>query len=216
MNHELKMAELLCTRMCHDLTGPIGAVNNGAEFLSEEGFNMQGQAVELITSSAFAAVARLQFYRTAYGNVKESGEANLSDKQKLAADFFIGSKVVLDWPDSHTDAANVSISTKMTRLILNLIILGSSALIRGGDLMVRIGADAAGNKVVNVSAKSPHLKWEPEFDAVFAGKLSVEELTPKNVQAQLTKYFVDDLKATLSIKATEGMLEFEVFQKTVV
>ena len=59
MTDELRMAELLCTRLCHDLTGPIGAVNNGAEFLGDEGFSMQGQAVELIISSAFSAVVRL-------------------------------------------------------------------------------------------------------------------------------------------------------------
>jgi histidine phosphotransferase ChpT len=46
MIEELRMAEMLCTRLCHDLTGPIGAVNNGAEFLSEEGFNLQNQAVD--------------------------------------------------------------------------------------------------------------------------------------------------------------------------
>src|SRR5437870_3911345 len=87
MSDGLKLAELLCTRLCHDLTGPIGAVNNGAEFLSEEGFNLQSQAVELITSSAFSAVSRLQFYRMAYGRVKDSGEASLTDSQKLATDF---------------------------------------------------------------------------------------------------------------------------------
>src|SRR6185295_6947187 len=113
MIEELRMAELLCTRLCHDLTGPIGAVNNGAEFLTEEGFNMQGQAVDLIVSSAFSAVARLQFYRMAYGKVKEQGEANLAEKQKIATDFFAGTKITLDWPDSHTDAAGVALSLKM-------------------------------------------------------------------------------------------------------
>src|ERR1700722_10587188 len=98
MIDELRMAELLCTRLCHDLTGPIGAVNNGAEFLSEEGFNLQSQAVELIISSAFSAVTRLQFYRMAYGKVRDHGEANLAEKQKLATDFFTDSKITLDWP----------------------------------------------------------------------------------------------------------------------
>src|SRR5476649_361754 len=102
MIDELRMAELLCTRLCHDLTGPIGAVNNGAEFLSEEGFNLQGQAVELITSSAASAVARLQFYRFAYGRVKDQGEASLADSQRLGSDFFTGGKVALDWPDQYT------------------------------------------------------------------------------------------------------------------
>src|SRR6185295_14480709 len=109
MIEELRMAELLCTRLCHDLTGPIGAVNNGAEFLAEEKFNLQGQAVELITTSAFSAVTRLQFYRMAYGKVKEQGEANLGEKQKLSGEFFSDTKITLDWPDSHGDAAGVSI-----------------------------------------------------------------------------------------------------------
>src|ERR1700735_5418481 len=105
MIEELRIAEMLCTRLCHDLTGPIGAVNNGAEFLSEEGFNMQGQALELIASSAFSAVARLQFYRIAYGRVKEQGEAPLAEYQRMAKDFFKDSKVELDWPDQYTDAS---------------------------------------------------------------------------------------------------------------
>jgi len=49
---ETRLAEMLCTRLCHDLTGPIGAVNNGAEFLSEDGFDMQHEAMQLIFTSA--------------------------------------------------------------------------------------------------------------------------------------------------------------------
>ncbi len=146
MIDELQMAELLCTRLCHDLTGPIGAVHNGAEFLEEDGFNLQGQAMELIVSSAFSAVARLQFYRMAYGVMRDHGEASLSDKQKLVVDFFAGSKITLDWPDSHADAAGVSISLKMSRLIFNLIIVASGALIRGGTISIRIGQDEQGRK----------------------------------------------------------------------
>jgi histidine phosphotransferase ChpT len=211
MNHELRMAELLCTRLCHDLTGPIGAVNNGAEFLAEEGFNMQNQAVELIVSSAFSAVSRLQFYRLAYGNVKESGEANLADKQKLAVDFFAGSKITLDWPDTQTDASGVSVSLKMARLIFNLLIMSNAVLIRGGVISVRIEREGD-SKLVIVTAKSPHIKWEAEMSQILDGKLASDDLSPKNVQAQLTHYFVDDLNATISHKATEDEVIFEVRQ----
>jgi histidine phosphotransferase ChpT len=81
IHHDTKLAEMIATRLCHDLTGPIGAVNNGAEFLDEEGFDMQNQAVQLILSSAHEAVNRLQFYRQAYGRVGDTGEASLSDKK---------------------------------------------------------------------------------------------------------------------------------------
>ncbi len=212
MIDELQLAELLCTRLCHDLTGPIGAVHNGAEFLSEEGFNLQGQAMELIVSSSLSAVSRLQFYRMAYGKVREHGEASLSDKQKLVTDFFAGSKITLDWPDSHTDAVGVSISLKMSRLIFNLIIVASGTLIRGGTLTIRIGQDAAGSKQVTVTAQGPGLKWEPEMDKIFSGGLSADALNPKNVQTYLTKRFVDDLGAALTYNISGESLTMQVTQ----
>jgi len=197
MIDDLQMAELLCTRLCHDLTGPIGAVHNGAEFLAEDGFNLQSQAVELITSSVFSAVSRLQFYRMAYGVVRDHGEANLSDRQKLVTDFFAGSKVTLDWPDNHADASGVSISVKMSRLILNLVIVASGALIRGGTITVRI-QEADGRKQVTVGADGAGLKWDAETDKILSGETESPALNPKNVQVYLTKRFVDDLKAMLT------------------
>lgn len=214
MFEELQMAELLCTRLCHDLTGPIGAVNNGAEFLSEEGFNMQSQAVELIVSSANSAVIRLQFYRFAYGIVRDHGEANLGDKQKLASDFFSDTKIKLDWPDSHTDAANISISLKMSRLIMNLLIVASGSLIRGGTISVRIGQDENNRKKVNVSATGPGLKWEPETQKIFSDGINASDLTPKNVQTYLTRRFADDLECALTCHADGEMLNLHITQLT--
>jgi len=212
MLEELHIAELLCTRLCHDLTGPIGAVNNGAEFLSEEGFNLQNQAVDLIVSSAFSAVTRLQFYRLAYGKMRDHGEANLADTKKLLTDFFSDTKTTLDWPDSHTDAAGVSISLKMSRLILNLLVVASGALIRGGSIAVRVEQDGSGQKKVLVTASGAGLKWDNEMGGVFSGKVGVAELTPKNVQAYLTKRFADEIEASLTFTSETDKLTMQVTQ----
>ena len=212
MTENLQMAELLCTRLCHDLTGPIGAVNNGAEFLSEEGFSMQSEAVDLIVSSAFSAVARLQFYRMAYGNVKNHGEANLAEKQKIAADFFVDSKITLDWPETHTDAAGVSVSLKMARLIYDLLIIASSSLIRGGVISVRISMDALDRKIIVVSAKGTTIKWEADAEKILLGATSDSALNAKNVQLHLTHYYIDDLNATIEIKVGEDELVLKVTQ----
>lgn len=210
MNHELRMAELLCTRLCHDLTGPIGAVNNGAEFLAEEGTNMQSQAVDLITSSAFSAVSRLQFYRFAYGNVKEGGEVNLADKQKLTKDFFIGSKIVLDWPDTDTEASGVSVSPRMARLIFNLLIVASGALMRGGDIAVRVGKDAAGSQIITITVKGSHIKWDDSIGAILQNGSPDDAIDAKNVQMQLTHRFIKELGATLAIQPLADQLSFEI------
>ena len=54
MTHETKLAEMIATRLCHDLTGPIGAVNNGAEFLDDEGFDMQNEAPAVLPSGLWS------------------------------------------------------------------------------------------------------------------------------------------------------------------
>ncbi len=211
MIESLRIAELLCTRLCHDLTGPIGAVNNGAEFLAEEGFNMQGQAVELIVSSAFSAVARLQFYRVAYGKVNDHGEANLAEKQKLAMDFFVGSKITLDWPDSHTDSAGVSISVKMSRLIFNLLIIASGTLIRGGTVAVRITGDGQ-KRHVRVSAQGAGLKWDKDVEKMLTEPVPQAELTPKNIQLYLTRCYAEELASAVSFVAGADELQLSVTQ----
>lgn len=173
---------------------------------------MQSQAIELITSSAFSAVTRLQFYRMAYGKVKDQGEANLSEKQKIATDYFTGTKITLDWPDSHTEASGVSISIKMSRLIYNLLVVSSSTLIRGGTIAVRISQEADGSKKLVITSSGPGLKWEAEMEKILSGNLSVSELTPKNVQTYLTKRFADDLKSTLTYQVGTEELTLQVVQ----
>lgn len=198
MVSDLRIAELLCARLCHDLTGPIGAVNNGAEFLSEEGFNMQGQAVELITSSAFSAVTRLQFYRMAYGLIKDQGEANLSDRRQLAADFLSSSKITLLWPDEYVEGAGIAISIRMARLLFNLLLVASGALLRGGSLSVQIVQDEQGGKVITLVAEGQTVKWDESNALMFKSGIAPEQISPKTVQHYLTQRLADELGAQLS------------------
>ena len=215
MNRELRMAELLCTRLCHDLTGPIGAVNNGAEFISEDGFNMQNDAVDLIVSSAFSAVARLQFYRFAYGRVKDSGEASLSEKKCLVEDYFQGSQVTLDWPDEYTDASGISVSSKMVRLLFNLVIIASGGLLKGGTVSIRFQETDAKEKQLSVEARGEVVKWEPDAQAVLENKVDISKITPKEVQMYLTAQLADELGAALAVEASADSLCFVATQAAV-
>ncbi len=214
MISETKLAEMLCTRLCHDLTGPIGAVNNGAEFLDEEGFDMQNEAVKLILSSAHEAVHRLQFYRLAYGRVNDSGEACLADKKQIAADFFSGTKITLDWPDSHTDASGISISVKMARLILNLLLIAGNSLIKGGTVSVRLTATEAEKQIV-ITANGDVMKLDPETVRILQGQGDDSMLSPKSSQPFLTVKLAEEVGGNLAIEAKSDHLEITVRQRQV-
>jgi histidine phosphotransferase ChpT len=213
---ETKLAEMLCTRLCHDLTGPIGAVNNGAEFLDEEGFDMQNEAVQLIVNSAHEAVNRLQFYRQAYGRVGDSGEACLEDKKKLATDFFSCTKITLDWPDSHTDAAGVSISQKMSRLILNMLIVSSATMIRGGKLSVRISNGEHGEKRIQIEGHGETIKLDAENTSILKGEADEKSLSPKTAQLFLTMKIAAEVGADITLDLHSDSIGLTATQRAVV
>ena len=202
MDKELRLAELLATRLCHDLTGPIGAVNNGAEFLSDDSFSMKDQAMELIIGSAQQAVTRLQFYRQAYGKVNYAGEASLDEVRSLARAFFKETRVELNWPDAYTDAAGVSVSRKMAKVVLNMLILVSGSLPRGGKISVVV-TQADGQAKVSVTGEGEGVKLDQEIMAALSGKLDIEDLTPKSVQPYFTILLGQRIGVSISHEMTD-------------
>lgn len=211
MDLEVRLAELLCTRLCHDLTGPIGAVNNGAEFLGEEGFALQDQAIDLIVGSAQQAVVRLQFYRQAYGRVNYQGEASLSEVRELANAFFEGSRFELSWPDHYTDAVEVSISRKMAKLVLNMMILISASMPRGGTLKLSINKREDGQAEVCLRGEGAGVREDADSITALRGKANIADVTPKTVQP----YFMSRLAHTLHVELSHE-IDAEHFQITAV
>ncbi len=212
MNHETKLAEMIATRLCHDLTGPIGAVNNGVEFLDEEGFDMQNEAVKLILSSAHEAINRLLYYRQAYGRVGDTGEVSLAEKKKITADFFSATKIKLDWPDSHTDAAGVPISQKMSRLLLNLFIIAGGSAIRGGTLSVRLAKDAEGGKDIAITISGETIKLDADTAAILSHKAEEVALTPKTAQPYLAVKLAEELGANIAFTVDGGNFAIRLTQ----
>lgn len=207
MKDSFLLAELLCTRLCHDITGPIGAVNNGAEFLEEEGFSMNEDAMKLITDSAREAVSRLQFYRQAYGVLKETGDAPLSEKKTLVEAFLRQTRITLDWPDTHTDASEVALSQGFSKLLINMVILVNAALIKGGTLSVRLEKSGVDGKQVRLRGEGESVKADEHVLAALRNYLPVEQVTPKSVQAVFTQQLADYLGIALSIDYGPGHFE---------
>ncbi len=201
---------MLCTRLCHDITGPVGAIANGAEFLAEGDSGMQEQAIELITQSAQEAVNRLQFYRMAYGRVNQKGEASLADCKALIQSFFQAGKVMLDWPDQYTDAAGVPVTRGVARLIFNMVILAVGTLIRGGVVSIRVLREGGQGKVV-VSANGQAIKWDEKIQKALNHQITVDELEPSTVQAYFTHILANE--SQVDIETCQSGEVFEIIAR---
>src|ERR1700693_6443312 len=70
----LDLAALLCSRVCHDLISPVGAIVNGLEVMDEDkDEETKVFALDLIKKSAKQASAKLQFCRLAFGAAGPAG-----------------------------------------------------------------------------------------------------------------------------------------------
>ncbi|WP_075215304.1 histidine phosphotransferase ChpT [Mongoliimonas terrestris] len=130
----LDFAALLCSRVCHDIISPVGAIINGLEVLDEEDNDeMKAFAFDLIRKSAKTASAKLQFARLAFGAAGSAGaEVDLGDAETVAKRYMEGEKADLVW-----EAERRLMPKNQVKLMLNLLLVSLHAVPRGGKIVVR-------------------------------------------------------------------------------
>ena len=129
----LDLAALLCSRVCHDLISPTGAIVNGLEVLEEGGdAETKNFALDLIKKSAKTASARLQFCRLAFGAAGSAGaQIDLGDAEAMARGFIEDDKIKLVWK-----VPRAFLPKNRVKLLLNMLIIAAGTIPRGGTLTV--------------------------------------------------------------------------------
>jgi len=130
----LDLAALLCSRVCHDLISPVGAIVNGLEVLDDENDEeTKTFALDLIKKSAGTASAKLQFCRIAFGAAGSAGaQIDSGDAEKVARGFLEDEKTKLDW-----QLPRLLLPKNRVKLLLNMLLVGGQAIPRGGQLSVK-------------------------------------------------------------------------------
>lgn len=182
----LELAEFLMSRLCHDLAGPVGAINNGVELLKDPSPEFHAESVELIEISAKEAVARLLYFRQAYGNSKNQTGVSISVIKDLVKNFYSSKNLTFTWPETHSDADSMQlIPIDMVKLLLNLILIVSGSLIHGGNVIVRLKTQK-GSQAVKVRGEGKGVKLQEYVATTLSQDLKETRLDSRNVQAYLT------------------------------
>jgi histidine phosphotransferase ChpT len=187
---DLRVLELLTARLCHELSGPIAAINNGVELIADEPVLANGRvdpdfvqdAMALVGDSANRAASRLQFYRFAYG-FGHGGLMVGSAPDELATRFFEGTRIACYYGDSIR-----LMPLDWQKLACNLLLTGAEALSRGGSLVL-----AAGPAGIKVEAIGEFATLSPEASAALALATPVAALTSRSVQAYFTGLLAETL-----------------------
>ena len=129
----LELAALLCSRVCHDLISPVGAIVNGLEVLDDNPKPEDRDfALDLIRKSAKTASARLQFCRLAFGAAGSSGaQIDLGDAQNMAKGHIEDGKVTMTW-----NLPRLLLPKNRVKLLLNMLVIAQQTIPRGGTLTI--------------------------------------------------------------------------------
>jgi len=187
---DIRVLELLTSRLCHEISGPIAAINNGIELLAEEDPDFQQDALALVADSARRASSQLQFYRFAYGFSCDSVMVGTAP-QDLAKLFFTATRIACDYSDSVR-----ALPLASQKLACNLLLVGAEILSRGGSLAV---SDRSGGLDVQAIGEGAFLS--PEASAALMVATPVSALTSRTIQPYFTGLLCAALGWRLSHRA---------------
>lgn len=172
MPNDLDLASLLASRLCHDVVGPVGAIQNGLEMMAEDE-SVAEMAMDLIRKSARQASAKLQYARMAYGAAGGAEVLDPAEAGRLTAEMFAGERATLDWTWAGDPAPKGPVKLAM---LLATFALG--CVPRGGTISVRHN-DAG----LEVRAAGSSVRTPPFLDVATGG--GGEVMDPRAVQALL-------------------------------
>ncbi|MEX2455224.1 MAG: histidine phosphotransferase family protein [Rhodospirillaceae bacterium] len=191
---DLRILELLCSRICHDLISPVTAINNGMELLEDDRGDMLDDIRDLLKNSASEGSDKLQFYRLAYGlGGDPDGEIGIGTAAELSAKLAGHGKSSVVWP---ADRARM-LPRLVVKAAMNMVLIAFEALPRGGEIVVRI--DDAG---VTVEARGTGARMQDTSrDAL--GDIGIDALTPRSIQTYFARQVVAAAGGCLSADAPQ-------------
>lgn len=196
----LDLAALLCSRVCHDVISPVGAIVNGLEVLEEEkDAEMRAFAIDLIKKSARTASARLQFCRLAFGAAGSAGASiDTADAEQVARGLLGDEKTQFVW-----NAPRVLMPKNKAKLVLNLCLIAAAAIPRGGVIEVIVAPDGeeAGLKV---EAKGANARLAHHVPGLLSGQPETNAVDAHGIQAFYTGLVARACAMDLKVSASEG------------
>jgi histidine phosphotransferase ChpT len=178
MTDALRLAELLCARLCHDLSGPLGALIGVIELAREE--QPHGETLALAEDTAAELAGRLKLLRAAWG---QDGEDLDAARLRGFGDSLSSSRRVdLDLTGLRPDAM---FPPGAARLVLNLLLLAAESLPGGG--VVALSGSPPDSVLVTISG--PRAGWPAGLSQWLVDEASAWEAMiaePRGLQGPLT------------------------------
>jgi histidine phosphotransferase ChpT len=198
----LDLAALLCSRVCHDVVGPVGAIVNGLELLDEDDSpETRDMALDLIRKSARNASAKLQFARIAFGAAGSAGSSvDTGYAQQLTEQLVADEKATLNW-----NTPRLYVEKNRVKLLMNLVVIALSCIPIGGNIDVTMEGDAE-NPVFRVDARGPRPRIPPHLEDMLAGKSETGTVDAHGFQLFYTGEIARTADMNVTVSLEDGLV----------
>ncbi|MCL2673032.1 MAG: histidine phosphotransferase family protein [Alphaproteobacteria bacterium] len=192
-----------CTRMCHDLAGVSGIINNGLEMAAESavGGKIAEKDLEMVRAPSRILADRLKFFRAILG--RGGAVADLKTAQETAAAYV---KTLENQAASFVvDFASVPSDPQRLRMALIAVMIAANSLIRGGRISVQ-----GDSQSVNVTGSGAMIKLSDESEKLLNGQDGI--LDPHTAICALLRHFTAmDGGSVKVVKSDESISLFMYF-----
>lgn len=189
---DLDLAALLCSRVCHDVISPVGAIANGLELIDDPEMDAETKetALDMVRSSAKTASAKLKFCRIAFGAAGSAGAVIDMGEAGETAKAFVGTeKVKLDWLAPRENRPKQEV-----KLVLNMMLMAMSGIPRGGTVTVEVDGNSFTARAKGDRAKLPEATLQ-----VLDGSADLAALDARLVQPYYAKQLAHSAGLSLSM-----------------
>ena len=189
---DLDLAALLCSRVCHDVISPVGAIANGLELYDDPEMDAETRqtALDMVRSSAKTASAKLKFCRIAFGAAGSAGASiDMGEAGEMAKGFVGSEKVKLDWL-----APRENRPKQQVKLVLNMLLMAMAAVPRGGLVTISVEGD-----VFTARAQGDRAKVPEAIAQVVDGTADLNLLDARLVQVYYARLLAQSAGLTLSM-----------------
>jgi len=210
MQIDLRVLELLSSKICHDLISPVSAINNGVELIEDIGGSVVEEAMKLIGNSAVQSSRRLRIFRVAYGRAGNEANLPLRDMRQIIEQYFDGGKIKLSWPEVLALPGVVEQRGALKTLV-NMMIMAEEMLAYGGSITLR-GLEPEVGVGCCVEIEGRNVTLSPAFREALTEVTAVEDLTPRTIQPYMTGRFAAHFGLRIdSVAPKEDQLDLLLF-----
>jgi histidine phosphotransferase ChpT len=195
---QVRLAELVAAKLCHDFMGPMTAMVHGLELLKQSPTG-DAEALSLLEMGVVKAHAKLDFYRHSLGGaLGGEGAALLSTGSAAAETLFATLKAKLDWR-----APDLELPRAVIRLVLNVLMIANDCLPKGGTVTL----DSEGGALV-ITAQGERAKMRADIAAGLDGRLAEDGMASMSIMPLMTALLARQANATLAHGDIEGGYRF--------